>query len=194
MKDMTMVLAEQARESIAAHERYLREAPPALAKVAEVMLAGLRGGGTLFFFGNGGSAADAQHVAAELVGRFRRERDPLAAIALTTDTSILTAVGNDWEFAEVFARQVRALVRKGDVAVGISTSGKSENVLRALRAAREKSAVTVGFTGARPGPLDDLTDVCFHAPADETSRIQELHLLAWHSLSEIVESEMATKA
>jgi len=180
--------------SIGAHQRLLGEALPTLGRVAQILVQALRTRHRILFFGNGGSAADAQHVAAELVGRFARERDPWSAIALTTDTSILTAVSNDWEFAEVFARQVRALGRAGDVAVGISTSGTSPNVLRGLDAGRTLGAVTIGFTGSSGGSarMADHCDLCFRAPAETTPRIQELHLIAWHAICETVEVELTT--
>jgi D-sedoheptulose 7-phosphate isomerase len=162
--------------------------------VAQVFVRAIRQGRKVMFCGNGGSAADAQHVAGELMGRFLIEREPWPAIALTTDTSILTAVGNDWAFEDVFARQVRALAQPGDVLVGITTSGKSPNVLRALDDAKAKGAVRVGFTGGRGGVLADHSDVCFVAPANTTPRIQELHILAWHSICEIVEVALTTNA
>ena len=178
-------------DSLGAHQRLLRQSLPTLARVAGTILHAIRTGHRIFLFGNGGSAADAQHVAAELVGRFARDRDPWGAIALTTDTSVLTAVSNDWEFADVFARQVRALARAGDVVVGISTSGRSPNVLRGLEAGRAVDAVTVGFTGDAGGGMSECSDVCFCAPADATPRIQELHLVAWHAICELVEMELA---
>jgi len=181
-----------ALESLAAHQRLLAESLPTLARVAVAIVHALRTGHRILLFGNGGSAADAQHVAAELVGRFAREREPWSAIALTTDTSILTAVGNDWEFADVFARQVRALGRPGDVVVGISTSGRSPNVLRGLAAGRALGAYAVGFTGGAGGAMRDACDLCFCAPADTTPRIQELHILAWHAVCEAVEATLTT--
>ena len=177
-------------DSVGAHQRLLQQSLPTLAQVALTIIHAIRTGHRILLFGNGGSAADAQHVAAELVGRFALDRDPWGAIALTTDTSILTAVSNDWEFADVFARQVRALGRPGDVVVGISTSGRSPNVLRGLDAGRTVGTVTVGFTGAAGGAMDDHCDVCFCAPAESTPRIQELHLVAWHAICELVESEL----
>jgi D-sedoheptulose 7-phosphate isomerase len=179
-----------ALDSLAAHQRLLAESLPTLAHVALTFIRALRSRHRILFFGNGGSAADAQHVAAELVGRFAREREPWAALALTTDTSILTAVGNDWEFAEIFARQVRAQGRPGDVVVGISTSGRSPNVLRGLEAGRALGAVAVGFTGAGGGMMRDACDVCYCAPAQATPRIQELHILAWHAVCEAVEAAL----
>ena len=186
-------IARIVADSIEAHRRLLDGPLEVLARVAYELVAAIASGRKVLLFGNGGSAADAQHVAGELVGRFACESEPWPAIALTTDTSILTCVGNDWSFAEVFRRQVRALARPGDVAVGISTSGRSENVLRGLAAARERGAVTIGFTGSRPGPLAEATDVCFCAPADATPRIQELHLLAWHAICEVVERELVAR-
>lgn len=177
-------------DSIAAHQRLQAEALPVLAQVADVFTRALRSGHKLMFCGNGGSAADAQHVAGELVGRFLRESEPWPAMALTTDTSILTAVGNDWAFEDVFARQVRALARPGDVVIGISTSGNSPNVLRALDDARRIGATTIGFTGGSGGKLPAACDICFVAPAAITPRIQELHLVAWHAICEIVENNL----
>ncbi|MGC4092285.1 MAG: SIS domain-containing protein [Polyangiaceae bacterium] len=178
-------------DSIAAHHKLLEESLPNLAEVCGLLTETLRAGGKIMFCGNGGSAADAQHIAAELVGRFAIERDAFAAIALTTDTSILTAVGNDWDFRDVFARQVRALARPGDLVVGISTSGRSPNVVRALEAAREKGARTLAFVGRNGGPIAKAADVSFKAPATATARVQELHILAWHGICEIVEASLA---
>ena len=147
----------------------------------------LAAGGKVLVFGNGGSAADSQHIAAELVSRFRRERGALAAIALTTDTSILTAIGNDYGFDQVFARQVLACGRKGDVFIGLSTSGTSPNVLRAFEAARELGLVSIGFTGNRGGPMRELCDHLIEVPAADTPRIQEGHLVLGHILCGLVE-------
>jgi D-sedoheptulose 7-phosphate isomerase len=177
-------------DSIAAHRKLLDESLPVLAQVAQEIVRAICGGHKILLFGNGGSAADAQHVAGELVGRFLRESEPWPAIALTTDTSILTCVSNDWGFEDIFARQVRALARPGDVVVGISTSGRSPNVLRALDDARQRGAVTIGFTGAGDTMLRELTDICFCAPDVSTPRIQELHLLAWHAICEIAETQI----
>jgi D-sedoheptulose 7-phosphate isomerase len=181
-------------ESLAAHKRLLDESLPTLVQVAQVFIRAIQTGHKILLFGNGGSAADAQHVAGELVGRFSRESEPWPAIALTTDSSILTAVGNDWEFADVFSRQVRALARPGDVVVGISTSGRSPNILRALQAGRSRGATTIGFTGASGSAMGDYTDVCFCAPAQDTPRIQELHILSWHAVCELVEAELMNES
>ncbi|HEY2405605.1 MAG TPA: SIS domain-containing protein [Polyangiaceae bacterium] len=185
--DRERSLKKIVEDSIASHQKLLEESLPALAEVAEVLTRALRSGHRVLFCGNGGSAADAQHVAAELVGRFAIEREPWPALALTTDTSILTAVGNDWDFKDVFARQVRAHARPGDVVVGISTSGRSPNIVRALDAARERGAFAIAFTGRNGGPIAKAADLAFRAPEAATPRIQELHILAWHGICEIVE-------
>lgn len=183
-------LAQIVSSSIEAHQRMLDESTATLAKIAERVARAIRAGNKLLLCGNGGSAADSQHVAAEFVGRFARERDPWPAIALTTDSSILTAVGNDWDFEQVFSRQVRGLARPHDVVVGISTSGRSPNVLRALEAARERGATAIAFTGMADGPMAAAAELTFRAPSHETPRIQELHILAWHGISEVVEAEL----
>jgi D-sedoheptulose 7-phosphate isomerase len=178
------------QESIKVQAQLLEQHVSTITRLARLLVGSLRAGGKLVIFGNGGSAADAQHVAAELVNRFRMDRDALAAIALTTDTSILTSVCNDAAFEEVFSRQVRALVQTGDVAVGISTSGNSPNVLNGVVAAKEKGATTVGFTGRGGGELKALVDICCHVPSDSTPRIQEAHITVWHALCEVVERDL----
>lgn len=156
-------------------------------EVARIFVATLNAGKTLLFAGNGGSAADAQHIAGELVSRFLFDRPGLAAIALSTDTSVLTSIGNDYGYEYVFARQVEALGRPGDVFMGISTSGNSPNVLVALAAARKKGLTTVGLTGGRGGKMIDLCDHVLCAPASSTPRIQECHLATYHLLCALVE-------
>ncbi|HVY27902.1 MAG TPA: SIS domain-containing protein [Polyangiaceae bacterium] len=183
-----------AEDSLRAHEKLIVESMPTLAEIAAVVTRALKAGRRVLFCGNGGSAADAQHVAAELVGRFALEREPFPALALTTDTSILTAVGNDWDFKDIFSRQVRAHARPGDVVVGISTSGKSANVVRALEVARECGAVTIAFTGRNGGAVAKAADHSFKAPDAATPRVQELHLLAWHGICEVVEAAMVSRA
>jgi D-sedoheptulose 7-phosphate isomerase len=160
-----------------------------LQRIAEHLAECFRNEGTLYLCGNGGSAADAQHIAAEFVGRFLKERQALPAIALTCNTSILTAVGNDYDFSQIFARQVRASVRPSDCVVGISTSGQSANVIAALQAARDIGATTIGFTGESAADFATHCDLCFHAPSTETPRIQECHLVAWHLVCEAVEAK-----
>jgi D-sedoheptulose 7-phosphate isomerase len=179
-------LQSQHRESIAVLTA-LADHHDRLLAIAGRLSSCLERGGTIYLCGNGGSAADAQHVAAEFVGRFLRERRPLPAVALTCNTSLLTAIGNDYDFSEIFARQVRAHAGPRDCVVGISTSGGSANVLKALAAAREAGAVTIGFTGATGNRLAELCDACLLAPSTSTPRIQEAHLLAWHLICDIVE-------
>ncbi len=150
----------------------------------------LRGGRTILLAGNGGSAADAQHIAAELVGRFAYNRPGLAAVALTTDTSALTAIANDYGFERVFARQVEALGRRGDLLIAISTSGRSPNVIAALQAARAKSIVTVGLTGQSPGPMAPWCDHVLAVPSPETPRVQEGHILIGHVICRLIEQQL----
>jgi D-sedoheptulose 7-phosphate isomerase len=175
-------------ESAALKERVARELAEPIAQAGDLCIQTLRAGGKLIFFGNGGSAADAQHLAAEFVGRYVKERRPLAAIALTTDTSALTAIGNDYGFDHVFARQVQALGRRGDVAVAISTSGRSANVIRAARAARENGLVTIALTGGDGGGLAPIVEVAIVVPSTTTARIQECHIAIGHVLCEYVDS------
>jgi len=156
-------------------------------EVGKLMSEALKRGNKILLFGNGGSAADAQHIAAEIVGRFKKERKGLPAIALTTDSSILTAVSNDYGFESVFERQIEALCGKGDVVVGITTSGNSENVLRAIRKAESLGAVTVAFTGGSGGKVAEIARYVFVVPSEETPRIQECHITLGHVLCEIIE-------
>lgn len=161
-----------------------------ITRAVELCVASLRAGGKILFAGNGGSAADAQHWAGELVSRFYYDRPGLPAIALTTDTSILTAIGNDYGYDYTFARQIEALGVSGDVFVAISTSGRSKNILRALDAAAQKEVKVIGFTGAGGGDMANRCDVCFQVPSDETPRIQEGHEFIGHLLCALIESEM----
>jgi D-sedoheptulose 7-phosphate isomerase len=166
------------------------EAVTAIADVARAVGDSYRAGGKLLLFGNGGSAADAQHIAAEFVGRFQRERPAMPALALTTNTSALTALANDYAYQVVFSRQVEAFGAAGDVAVGISTSGNSLNVIEGVRAARRAGLVTVGLTGRSGNALADEVDHCLRAPSDETPRVQEAHVLMAHVLCELVEDDL----
>jgi D-sedoheptulose 7-phosphate isomerase len=159
----------------------------AVAELAEVTARSLKHGGKLLAFGNGGSAAEAQHLACELVNRFRVERPPLAGLALTSDTSALTAISNDYGFDSVFEKQVRALARSGDVAVGFTTSGRSPNVLRGLREAREIGCVCVGLTGDDPEVLRETCDHLFCAPSHNTPHIQECHAVFVHALCDLID-------
>jgi len=166
----------------------------ALVRVAETLVAAYRRDGKVLLFGNGGSAADAQHIAAELEGRYLHDRPALHALALHANTSALTAIANDYGYARVFARPVEAAVRPGDVVIGISTSGNSENILEGVRAARAQGAVTVALTGAGGGRLKGLVDHCLAVPSAETPRIQEAHILIGHILCELVEQELFPRA
>lgn len=162
--------------------------------MAEAITGSLRGGGKLLVAGNGGSAADAQHIAGEFVSRLMYDRTPLPAIALTTDTSGLLAIGNDYGFVHVFERQVRALGRRGDVFLGISTSGRSPNVLAALAAARAAGLVTLGLAGAEPGPMAEACDIVLRAPSAWTPLIQQIHITAAHLVCALVEQALCPRA
>ncbi|MFQ5508918.1 MAG: SIS domain-containing protein [Leptospirillia bacterium] len=169
----------------------LKGASDALESVAVALITSYRQGGKLLVFGNGGSAADAQHIAAELVGRFEAERAGLAAIALTTDTSALTAIANDFGYERIFARQVEALARPGDVAIGISTSGNSGNVVQGIERAREAGCVTVALTGKDGGKLGGIADHHINVPHHSTARVQEGHITLGHILCQLVETGLA---
>jgi len=159
-------------------------------RIAAAMIAALRSGQKILIIGNGGSAADAQHIAAEIIGRYRRDRPAYAAIALTTDTSALTSIANDYGFEQIFARQVEGLGRRGDVLLALSTSGKSPNILSALRLARERGLVTVGFTGSKGENLRALCDHLLIAPSDDTPVIQQIHLAVAHGICDKIEQSM----
>ncbi len=158
--------------------------------VGQAIIRALNEGRKVLLFGNGGSATDASHIAAEFVGRYRRDRMPLPAMALATDIAALTCIANDYDYADIFARQVQAHGRKGDVAIAISTSGNSPNVLQGAEAARARGLVTVGWTGATGGQLIDLVDYCFLVPSTVTARIQECHITLGHVLCEFVEERL----
>jgi D-sedoheptulose 7-phosphate isomerase len=176
------------KAAAAAHERMAANVE-SVVQVAAAIGAALKQGGSVLVFGNGGSAADAQHFAAELVGRFERERRGWPAIALTTDTSALTAIGNDYGFERVFARQIEALGRAGDVAIGITTSGQSPNVLRALEAANDRGLVTVALTG-RGGEAAKIARLHVGVDEQRTARVQEVHMTVLHAICELVEMEL----
>lgn len=163
---------------------------PQVAKTAEIMTARVKAGGKVIFCGNGGSAADAQHLAAELMGRFMIDRAPLAAMALSVNTSTITAIGNDYAYDEIFERQLRGIGRPGDVLVGLSTSGNSGNVVKALEAAKEIGIFTVGITGEGGGRMAEVCDVCHRVPSRSTPRIQEMHIALGHSLCEWIEAAL----
>jgi D-sedoheptulose 7-phosphate isomerase len=181
-------VARAVEDSVALKRRFFSQNTALLLRVGSVIAETLRSGGRVLVFGNGGSAADAQHFAAELVGRYLRNRRALPALALTTDPSVVTAVGNDLGFERIFARQVEAHGRQGDIALGITTSGNSPNVLEAFRVARAQGLVTIGLTGRGGGAVKGLVDHCIDVPHDSTPRIQEVHGMVVHLLCEIAES------
>jgi D-sedoheptulose 7-phosphate isomerase len=159
-------------------------------RFVKILAKAVRGGHKLLFFGNGGSAADCQHIAAELAVRYVSQREPIAAIALTTDTSVLTAIANDWSFDDLFSRQVQAIGLPGDVAIAISTSGMSKNILRGLEMARKKGLIATGFSGHGGGGMVELCDPILLVPSDITARIQEMHILLGHMLCGALEQEL----
>ena len=186
-----LIIENAIEEAIALHQRLLADFVPRVRELADLVLNTFQSGGRLFIMGNGGSAAEAQHIATEFIVRFKHERRALPVVALTADTSVLTAIGNDFDFDQIFARQVEALVSPGDMVVALSTSGSSSNVLEAMRRARAIGAATVGCTGNRRGLLNDLVDVLVEVPSSDTQRIQEGHLLLWHIVCDLVDEAIA---
>ncbi len=183
-------IEKELKESIDVKQSLLAGSISTIEEMARMMVSCLRSGNTVYLIGNGGSAADAQHIAGEMVGRFKRDRKALPVLALTTDTSVITAIANDYGYDLCFERQVEAFVKDGDMVIGISTSGNSEGILRAIRLAREKGAVTMGLTGQDGGGLKGLVDVCLQVPSQNTPRIQECHATVGHILCSIVEKEL----
>jgi D-sedoheptulose 7-phosphate isomerase len=194
----------QSEDPIAAHLKLSREALERAAqdaglieaarKIAEVVTGAMRAGNKLLIAGNGGSAADAQHIAAEIVGRYKQDRPAYAALALTTDTSALTAISNDYGFEQVFARQVEGLGRPGDVLLVLSTSGRSPNILAALKTARQRGLITIGFTGTAGTALGALCDHLLVAPSDDTAVIQQIHLTLAHGICETIERALVVRS
>jgi D-sedoheptulose 7-phosphate isomerase len=193
-------LSPTSKDPIAAHLKLSRDAIEragqdanlldAARKIADVIAAGLRAGNKLLIAGNGGSAADAQHIAAEIVGRYKKDRPAYAAIALTTDTSALTAIGNDYGFEHVFSRQIEGLGRRGDVLLALTTSGRSPNILAALKTARQQGLITIGFTGAKGVGLAASCDHLLVAPSDDTAVIQQIHMAFAHGICEVIEQTL----
>jgi len=187
-RECTMSVEQIIREHISVIKKMIdTDFVTAVEQFIEACITTLRNGGTIYFCGNGGSAADAQHWTAELVGRFLSERKALPAVAMTTDTSIITAVGNDYGFENIFARQVVALAKNTDLVVGISTSGTSKNVVKALQIAKEIGALSVGMTGSTGGDLVSVCDICIRIPSNDTARIQEGHALVGHILCKVID-------
>jgi len=190
---MENIILKRFKESSEVKTRFLKENLPKLLDLIKLIAQTFEAGNKIFFFGNGGSAADAQHLAAEFVNRYVMDRPPLPAIALTTDTSILTSISNDFAFNEIFAKQLRAIGKEGDVAIGISTSGNSSNVVKAFEVAKEMGMKTVALSGNDGGVLAKMADVSLVVSSTSTPRIQETHILIGHILCEMVEHQLFFK-
>ncbi len=186
---MESMIRHMVEESILAKQKFFDQNIQAIIQAVELLTHALKSGNKILLFGNGGSAADCQHIAAEFVNRFRMERSPLPAIALTTDTSVITSIGNDYSFEQIFSKQVQALGRENDIAIGISTSGNSPNVIKAVAAARDQHMRVIGFSG-RSGRLKVLSDIAFCVDSDTTARIQEVHILLAHILCDLTERKL----
>ncbi|HEY7535866.1 MAG TPA: D-sedoheptulose 7-phosphate isomerase [Thermodesulfobacteriota bacterium] len=181
------------RESAELKLVFAKEATNDVVKAAEIIEKSIKSSGKILIFGNGGSAADSQHIAAEFVNRYLKVRDALPAIALTTDTSILTSIGNDSSFENIFSRQIEALGKKGDVAWGLSTSGRSKNIIKALRTAKSLGLKTIGFTGRDAGEIEKIVDCNINVPSRSTPRIQEVHITIGHIICELIEDKLSKK-
>jgi len=194
-KQSTDLIGAHLKQSLAAFERAAQDALmlQAAHRIAHVIVTALHGGHKLLLVGNGGSAADAQHIAAEIIGRYKRERPAYPAIALTTDTSALTAISNDYGFEQVFARQIAGVGRKGDVLLALSTSGRSPNILTALRVAHEHGLITIGFTGSKGAAMGVACNHLLVAPSDDTPIIQQIHLAVAHGICDEIEQALMRK-
>ena len=191
MKELAIKAFE---DSADVKRRFVREYADRIVQVAELMIAAFRDGHKVVLFGNGGSSTDASHIAAEFVGRYHRDRKPLCAIALTTDMAALTCIANDYDYTEIFARQIRAHGQKRDIAIAISTSGNSVNVLKAVEAAHALGLTTIGWTGGTGGKLAGMVDHAFVVPSTVTARIQECHITLGHVLCELIEEGLFAKS
>lgn len=178
------------KESNKLKEQFIQENAERIARVVDIITSTLNKGNKILLFGNGGSAADAQHLAAEFVNRFMIERPPLPAIALTTDTSIITSIGNDYDFSEIFAKQLRAIGQPGDVAWGISTSGNSPNIVKAIETAKKMGLITIGMTGRDGGKIAMIADYVLNVASNSTPRIQEVHIVIGHAVCEMVDYKL----
>ena len=190
---MENIILKRFKESSEIKTRFMRENLPKFLDIIKLVSHAFESGNKIFFFGNGGSAADAQHLAAEFVNRYVMERPPLPAMALTTDTSILTSISNDIAFEEIFSKQLRALGKQGDVAIGISTSGSSPNIIKAFEVAKEMGMKRIAFTGNNGGAISKMADFSLIVPSTSTPRIQEVHILVGHILCEMVEHSLFFK-
>jgi D-sedoheptulose 7-phosphate isomerase len=185
------ILRANLERSLEIHRQLINVCLPAMGAAADALVSAYRAGHKALFFGNGGSAADAQHIAAEFLGRYLRERQPLPAVTLHDNPCAVTAIANDYGYGHVFSRQLQALAAPGDVAFGISTSGNSENVIEAVTCARRMGLVTIGLTGSTGGRMHNLVDILIAVPSNETPRIQECHILVGHALCDAVEQALA---
>jgi D-sedoheptulose 7-phosphate isomerase len=194
---MSKIAKKLIAKTIEAHEKLLtnfrKSGVEVIVAAAEAIIQALKKDKTVYLCGNGGSAADAQHIAGEFVGRFKRERKALAAVSLSTDTSILTSIANDYSYEDVFARQVEALVTEGDILWAFSTSGSSPNIIKAARLAGQKGACVLAFTGKSNSKLEQIADICFCADSESTARSQEMHQLAYHIICDLVEQNFCKK-
>ena len=188
--DYQALIAKQFKEHNEVVENTLTFAPNKLVEITKLMSNSLADGGTIFWCGNGGSAADSQHMAAEFVGRFKKNRRALRSLALTTDTSVLTCVANDYSYDDIFSRQIEGLARPGDILIGFSTSGESVNVIRAFEAAKSIGMATISFIGKDGGKLQNYSDHTLHVKSNTTARIQETHIFLGHIICDLVEHEM----
>ncbi|HPL62148.1 MAG: D-sedoheptulose 7-phosphate isomerase [Syntrophales bacterium] len=193
MEDIEDILLRIFKESSHLKEVFINENLSRLARVVEVITAALKAGNKILLFGNGGSAADAQHIAAEFVNRFMIERPPLPAIALNTDTSVITSIANDYDFSEIFSKQIRAIGQPGDVAWGISTSGASPNVIKAFETAKKMDLITIGLTGRDGGEIARIADHSLNVSGGSTPRIQEIHITVGHAICELVDYRLFQK-
>ena len=190
MHDIQSTIADEFSSHLKTIQTVIGQMEEDLARASQITVDTLKRGNKVLLCGNGGSAADAQHIAAELTGRYKSERRGLPGIALTTDTSALTAIGNDYGYQRIFDRQVEALANRGDLLIGISTSGNSDNVISALRLAKELGCSTVGFSGRDGGKMNEVCDVNLVVPSDNTPRIQEMHILFGHTICQIIDNEI----
>lgn len=190
MEDIEDIIVRIFKESSQTKEAFLNENLSKVVKVVDAVTGALKNGNKILLFGNGGSAADAQHIAAEFVNRFLIERPPLPAIALSTDTSIITSISNDYDFSDVFSKQIRAIGQPGDVAWGLSTSGKSPNVVKALETAKKMDMITVGLTGKNGGAIARMVDHSLHVPSGSVPRIQEVHITVAHVICELIDLKL----
>lgn len=193
MQDIEDIIIRIFKESCHLKEVFVNENVVRIAKIVDVITEALKGGKKILLFGNGGSAADAQHLAAEFVNRFIIERPPLPAIALSTDTSVITSIGNDYDFSDIFAKQIRAIGHAGDVALGISTSGSSSNVIKAFEVAKKMGMITIALTGKDGGNAEKIADYALNVPSNSVPRIQEVHITVGHTICQMVDYKLFQK-